>query len=315
MKILPLSNRNFYTDKREKPQNKVSFGSDTEEEVDNTLNLYLEDIKKYKRISRQREIELAKKLHGNPQEIQEARTALINANLRLVVNRARKRAGYSNVPIIDLIQEGNLGLYRATMDYNSKYAFSTHAVFWIDEYMKKAEYSKYSIIKLPQHTNAYLGKLNAEIMSLREKLGRTPTLSEISAKTKFTVKTIKYLMQLANGTVSLNDTIIDEKGKKKELIDTIPSNTKNPAEQANKKNMEDLSKKLLSCLSETTKQQMIYYFGLFDNPPLTLTEIAQMYKISYQAVQNKIKNAIMKIKTKNAKLLSELKKETIGGNS
>ena len=292
MKILPLTTVGINKLSNRKTAANPAFKGDKSDDDSDLFDLYLHDIKKYKRINRAKERELAKKIKAGGEIAQNARNELLNANLRLVVDRAQIRKKHSPMPIMDLIQEGNMGAYKATEKYNGDYAFSTYATPWIDVYMRNAEYLKYSFIKLPANTGAYLKQItDAEEQMLKE--GVKITIKEISKRTHFSPNRIKALLNFVNGIKSLNEKIGESDSASDEYQDLLAdSKAESPAAVLDKKILESDIRRILSRLNDARREQIILYYGLFGNPELTQKEIGKMYNSSYQAVQNRLRKSM-----------------------
>ena len=297
MKISSISNNQIYSSKLTHNNAAPSFGSKKRVSENPLLDLYIKDIKKNKPISRKREKELALKIKNGGEEALKARNELMAAHLSLVIDRAIRREKNSDMQLMDLIQEGNLGLYRATGSYNGLYAFSTYAVPWIDSYMKRAEYTKYFLIKLPTNAGMDIFSIKKAITELTQKFNRPPTISEISRQSKLSVRKILTYLKFTNKPLSINN-IIDRDDKDSTEYEEIMHNkdSETPTEILDKKILEDYIKRCMEGLSEKTKQQLILSYGLFGSPQLSLKEIAEMYNVSYQAVQNHLKKAYAHIK-------------------
>lgn len=293
--------------------NRISFKSNDESGSYDSFGVYRNEIKKYKRISRKEEIELSQEIKKGGESGRKALNKLVLANLLLVVDRAtkRKEKHHSKMDIMDLIQEGNNGLYKAALRYNGANAFSTYAVAYIDGYMKVAEYYKHRIIRLPVGVINDIDFLNKKISELEQKLSRKPTIDEISVGTKLSKKKIENLLKNSSDAISLYEKIYSDNNDDKRLIDIISEeNIELPYEYIDRKIMEENINSMLNLLNEKQRKILISRFGLFGAPVLLQKEIAKDLNISYQAVQKHIKNALDMLKQKAPKLLTDLKEES-----
>lgn len=179
-------------------------------EID-ALKLYLRDVseivKTTKLLSAEKEKELAKKAHDGDRKALEE---IIHANLRLVIRYAFKHKN-KGVPVLDLIQEGNLGLLVAVerFDENKNYRFSTYSTWWILQRIKKAIIEKESDIRIPPHMVYKIRKIGNIVSDFKEKYNRMPTVKELVVESGFSEKTIKNILRVPKITISL-ETKIDE---------------------------------------------------------------------------------------------------------
>ena len=295
MKILSVKNNAYRSCKKENIS-KSSFKANMYGAESHLLNLYMADIKKYKRINREKEQELARRIHRGGEDGQKARMELMTANLRLAAGRAVLMKKNTDIPIMDLIQEANLGLYKATEKYNGSYAFSTYATQWIDMFMKRAEYTKYSFIKQPSNTGYFMNRILNAQQELRN-AGIEPTIEEISKKTNFSVTVIKRILASKDAIISLNKKLDEEdSGSDEAQAFIVNDKSENQAEILDRKNIENALKKYMNRLNENSRQQIILLYGLFGLPQLSLTEIAQKYNSTYQAVQHHIKKGMKRLR-------------------
>ena len=148
---------------------------------DDSVRIYLQQIGKIPLLSAEEELEVAKKIYETQSQF--ARKVLINANLRLVVSIAKKYIG-RGLSFLDLIQEGNMGLIKATekFDYTKGYKFSTYATWWIQQSITRAIADKARIIRLPIHLIESINKIKKATMDLTTELGRIPVKQEIADK-------------------------------------------------------------------------------------------------------------------------------------
>ena len=186
---------------------------------DDSVRIYLQQIGKIPLLSAQEELEVAKKIYETQSEI--ARKVLINANLRLVVSIAKKYIG-RGLSFLDLIQEGNMGLIKATekFDYTKGYKFSTYATWWIQQSITRAIADKARIIRLPIHLIESINKIKKATMDLTTELGRIPNKQEIADKMGITVAKLTSIIKSTQSTISI-DTPTGQKDDSNKIIDYI----------------------------------------------------------------------------------------------
>jgi len=172
------------------------------------LKRYLKDIKNVPLLTPQEEIDLATKIKlGN----KKARHKMINSNLRLVINIAKKYS-YLGVPLLDLIEEGNLGLIKAVEKFNPKkgYRFSTYAAWWIKQYVTRAIANQGKTVRIPVYVIELLMQFKKVSNALSHKYKRKPRLREIGKKMGLPIRRVKQLNEMANSVSSLNAPVGDD---------------------------------------------------------------------------------------------------------
>ena len=186
---------------------------------DDSVRIYLQQIGKIPLLSTEEELEVAKKIYEQHSEF--ARKVLINANLRLVVSIAKKYIG-RGLSFLDLIQEGNMGLIKATekFDYTKGYKFSTYATWWIQQSITRAIADKARIIRLPIHLIESINKIKKATMDLTTKLGRIPNKQEIADEMGISVSKLTSIIKSTQSTISI-DTPTGQKDDSNKIIDYI----------------------------------------------------------------------------------------------
>jgi len=258
------------------------------------LRKYLKDIGRHKLLSAPEEIELARSIvRGDPL----ARRRLIQCNLRLVVSVAKKYRG-RGLTFLDLIQEGSLGLMRAVEKFDSAQGcrFSTYATWWIRQAIMRAIADKARIIRIPVHITETHSKLRKSINQLWIKLGRTPSLEEISRDTLISVDKIEHAMAAANASMTSLDAPVKD-SQDTTISDMLAdTSSKDPdTTTAQILLMSDL-KKVLNDLNEREQEVLVRRFGLDGKKPATLEEIAKTFKVSRERIRKMELAAIKKLK-------------------
>ena len=276
---------------------------------DDSVRIYLQQIGKIPLLTPDEELEVAKKIYETQSEI--ARKVLINANLRLVVSIAKKYIG-RGLSFLDLIQEGNMGLIKATekFDYTKGYKFSTYATWWIQQSITRAIADKARIIRLPIHLIESINKIKKATMDLTTELGRIPVKQEIADKMGITVAKLTSIIKATQSTISI-DTPTGQKDDSNKIIDYIvDENTAAPDSLVSQESMLDDIKGMLEQLSQKERDVLILRFGLNnDGNKKTLDEIGSIYGVSRERIRQIENRAISKLKKlcKNKHLTSGLK--------
>ena len=276
---------------------------------DDSVRIYLQQIGKIPLLSAQEELEVAKKIYETQSEI--ARKVLINANLRLVVSIAKKYIG-RGLSFLDLIQEGNMGLIKATekFDYTKGYKFSTYATWWIQQSITRAIADKARIIRLPIHLIESINKIKKATMDLTTELGRIPNKQEIADKMGITVAKLTSIIKSTQSTISI-DTPTGQKDDSNKIIDYIvDESTITPDSLVSQESMLDDIKNMLEQLSQKERDVLILRFGLNnDGNKKTLDEIGSIYGVSRERIRQIENRAISKLKKlcKNKNLTSGLR--------
>ena len=247
------------------------------------LNDYFADISKYRTLSDDEEvIEMAKIKAGDL----EAKENFICCNLKLVVYVARKYQNFG-LPLLDLIQEGNIGLIKAIekFDPNKKYKFSTYAYWWIRQSVTRAISDKGRNIRIPVHLHELFSNYRKTYKELEQKFNRKPTTAELAEILGVTEEKIDQLEVIAEDTISLNQSIGEEEDT--ELGDIIASNERAIDEEVISKQLaQDLRQAFIDCgLSDKEINIIKLRFGLDDGIERTLEEIGTYYGITRERVR------------------------------
>ncbi|MDQ3515290.1 MAG: RNA polymerase sigma factor RpoD/SigA, partial [Gemmatimonadota bacterium] len=231
-----------------------------------SLDQYLRDISVYPLITREQEVELAKRIRKTDQE---ALDTLVRSNLRFVVSVAKK---YQNqgVSLSDLINEGNLGLIRAAhkFDETKGIKFISYAVWWIRQAILQALAEQSRIVRVPLNRAGTLHRIGKRASSLLQELGREPTHEEIAEGMDITEEEVAKTMSISQTHLSLDAPMTP--GEDNKLLDYLPD-TLNPTpdEQTLEKALTDAVQESLSQLKEREAKILRLYFGLGDSEPMT----------------------------------------------
>ena len=254
------------------------------------IKLYLKDIKNIPLLTAEEEIKLAKKIKKGSKA---ARAKMIRSNLRLVINIA-KRYSYLGVPMMDLIEEGNLGLMKAVEKYNPYrgYRFSTYAAWWIRQYITRAIANQGKTIRVPVYMVETAMRFKKASEHLQMILKRKPRLKEIAKKMRMSLKKVRDLSRTVSKISSLNAPIGTEgTGEFMDLIEdgSVSSSVDGFIEFLKKEHVEELLEKM----TPREKKILSLRFGLKDDIPRTLGATAKKFGITRERVRQ-IENAAMK---------------------
>ena len=247
-------------------------------------------------LSDEQEAELAKRIRGAESEARSARDELVQANLRLVISIAVKYQGH-NVPLEDLIQEGNIGLIKAAskFDYQKGFKFSTYAIWWIKQAIMRTLDNFSRSIRLPSYVVAKMNKFDAVYATLCQELQREPRRDEIADALDLTVKQVEEILTFNADTISMDLPLSDERSAATlgDLIeDPITSGEDGPiAEMINK----DLTAQFLKRLPEREQRVLKMRFGLEDGERKTLREIGVALKVTRERVRQLEIDAIKRL--------------------
>ncbi|MBJ7353712.1 MAG: sigma-70 family RNA polymerase sigma factor [Thermoleophilaceae bacterium] len=252
-------------------------------EAIDTVHLYLKAIGERKLLSAEDEVRLAKRIERADNE---AKNIMIEANLRLVVSIA-KRYNDRGVSLLDLIQEGNVGLMRAVekFDWRRGYKFSTYAAWWIRQGITRAIADQARTIRIPVHLLQNVNKVAAVRRRLVQELGREPTIEEVSKEVDMDEADVKKLMELSADAISLETPIGSEDGTA-----TIGDMVEDDSEQAPE---EIVAERLLSedidvvlgQLGDRERRVIELRYGISGDEPLTLVEIGKFIGVTRERVR------------------------------
>ena len=257
----------------------------------NLMSLYLSDIQKFNLLSKEEEYDLLRRIKEENDE--QARQLLILSNLRLVISTAKKSLG-NGLPLIDLISEGNIGLIKAInkFDYEKGHRFSTYAVWWIKQSIKKAIINIGRDIRIPSYKYEQLSKVNKVMKDYMATHGEMPSTSYIAQKIDLKENKVVLLMNEFQDMISLNEVV----GDNIFLEDVIGKNDDVEEKIIKEDQLLEMRELLNNVLSEREKIILEYRYGLYNNKIYTLKEIGEMMGITRERVRQIEKKAITKLK-------------------
>lgn len=261
--------------------------------VDDPVRMYLKEIGKVPLLSPDEEIELAKKIELGDEE---AKKKLAESNLRLVVSIAKRYAG-RGMQLLDLIQEGNLGLIKAVekFDYRKGYKFSTYATWWIRQAITRAIADQARTIRIPVHMVETINRLVRTQRQLVQKLGREATPEELAKELDMPVDRVRDIMKISQDPVSLETPIGEEEDS--HLGDFIQdNNVEVPADAATYTLLHEQLMDVLSTLTEREQKVLRLRFGLDDGRPRTLEEVGRQFNVTRERIRQIEAKALRKLR-------------------
>mgnify|MGYP004503246833 CR=1 FL=1 len=275
-----------------------------EPSTDTVLKVYLREIANYPQLTFEEEKVLAQQIEQGDLE---AKQKLIQANLKLVVTIARKAIHMSALPIIDLIQEGNMGLMIAAEKYNYKlgYRFSTYAGWWVKQAMFKAISEQSHCMKIPVYIQETLSKFS-KVKSKMEQEVNTPVKTEDVAKEmNIAPDKIEMFLSAYTKTISIENGLEKNDGKELNVADILADDTTLISENIEFQALKnDLNNVIETTLKEREQEVVKMRYGLGDTERYTLEEIGNIYGVTKECIRQTELRALKKMKMSGADLLS-----------
>ncbi len=262
---------------------------------DDSIQMYLREIGKVSLLNGEEEIDLAKRVTKGDET---ARKRLTEANLRLVVSIAKKYMG-RNLGLLDLIQEGNLGLFRAVekFDWRKGYKFSTYATWWIRQAITRALADQSRTIRIPVHMVETLNKYAQAERQLVQDLGREPLPEEIAAEMGIEVEKVYHLKKISQETVSIDASVGDEDSDDSTLGDFIvDEDTVKPNDSAGRQLLKEYVQNILRDLEPREQKILKMRFGLEDGVTHTLEEVGEEFGVTRERIRQIEAKALERIK-------------------
>lgn len=283
--------------KRKKAEKKAQLAEVSLSKND-TMKVYMQDIGQISLVTKEEEVDLAARIHGDdPEEHEKARATLIQANLRLVVKIAHDFKGLG-LPLLDLISEGNIGLMRAVEKFDpAKGAkFSSYAAWWIKQSMRRALANQSRTIRIPVQSAGKINKIKSARMKLTEKYDREPTDAEIAEFLEFSERTVTGLKLADLRTFSLHDPI--QQGEDGEFQDIIPDQGALTPDRI-LGDTESIARLrfLLKDLDEREIMILRMRFGMDGSRPKTLEEVSQEIGRTRERVRQIQNQALSKLRS------------------
>ena len=265
--------------------------------LDDPVRMYLKEIGKIPLLTPEEELEVAKDLVSEDEKARDAaRKRMSEANLRLVVSIAKRYVG-RGMQLLDLIQEGNLGLMKAVekFDYTKGYKFSTYATWWIRQSITRAIADQARTIRIPVHMVETINKVLRTSHSMVQSLGREPTTQEIAAELHMDVQKVEEILKIAQEPVSLETPIGEEDDS--HLGDFIQDDeASQPAEEASYTLLREQLEEVLKTLTPREEEVLRMRFGLIDSKPHTLEEVGKKFDVTRERIRQIESKALRKLR-------------------
>lgn len=261
--------------------------------ANDSIRMYLCEIGKVRLLTAKEEIDLAKRIRRGDQT---AKQRLAEANLRLVVSIAKKYIG-RGLSFLDLIQEGNIGLFRAVekFDPDRGFKFSTYATWWIRQAITRAIADQARTIRIPVHMVETINKLTHAQRRLVQELGREPLVEELAAEMDMDVKKVRHILKISQDIVSLEAPVGTEEDSK--LGDFIEDDEAlSPSEATNRQLIKENIHEMLHYLSPREKKIIEMRFGLKDGVGHTLEEVGQEFRVTRERIRQIEAKVLQKLK-------------------
>jgi len=279
-----------------KKSRKETMDVGPEEASSDLVQMYLREIGRVDLLNTEEEISLAKRIEKGDAM---AKQRLTEANLRLVVSIAKKYVGRShNLSLLDLIQEGNIGLFRAVekFDYRKGYKFSTYATWWIRQAVTRALADQSRTIRIPVHMVETINKYTQITRRLVQDLGREPLPEEIAVEMGIEVDKIRHIQKISQETVSL-ETSVGDSDDDSVLGDFIEdTETVMPNQIASRKMLKEHVVEILRDLTPREQKILKIRFGLEDGVTHTLEEVGQEFGVTRERIRQIEAKALEKIR-------------------
>ncbi|OGF28069.1 RNA polymerase sigma factor RpoD [Candidatus Falkowbacteria bacterium RIFOXYB2_FULL_34_18] len=259
-----------------------------------SIQMYLKEIGKVPLLKSEEEVELAKRKEKGDKE---AERYIIEANLRLVVSIAKKFSGAKGLSLLDLIQEGNIGLFRAVekFEYRKGYKFSTYATWWIRQAITRALADQSRTIRIPVHMVETINRFQQIQRQLIQDLGREPLPEEISAEMGEEIDKVRHIMKISQDTISLETTVGDdeEDSTLEDFIEDVKNVT--PDKSAALQLLKDYVHDVIIQLSPREQKILEMRFGLDDGVAHTLEEVGREFDVTRERIRQIEAKALEKI--------------------
>ena len=253
--------------------------------IHDSIQMYLKEIGQYPLLSAAQEKELARRIEASDPE---AKNLLARANLRLVVSIAKKYVGRSaNLTLLDLIQEGNLGLFKAVekFDWKKGYKFSTYATWWIRQSITRALADQSRTIRIPVHMVETISKYKQVHRRLSQDLGREPLAEEIATEMNIPVEKVHVIENISQETISLEQPVGDEDDKST-LENFIPDEKiLRPDQESSRRILTDQIKLVLGELSPKERKILEMRYGLTDGIQHTLERVGEEFGVTRERIR------------------------------
>lgn len=266
----------------------------TEIAINDTMRAWLREIGKIPLLTAEEEVELAKRIEQGDEE---AKRKMIEANYRLVVSIAKKKAG-RDLPLADLIAEGNLGLIKAVekFDWRRGFKFSTYATWWIRQAISRSVAEQARLVRVPVHMIENLNKVNRVIRKLTQELNRKPTIEEIAMELNMSISKLQELLNISPDPISLDNLMGEDEDTR--VIDFVADeDVPSPEEEISRSWKKEHCEQLISsCLTPREQLVIRLRFGLDSGYQRTLEEVGRILGVTRERVRQIEAKALKKLR-------------------
>lgn len=265
--------------------------------IEDSVRAYLREIGAIPLLGKEEEIRLAKRIALGDEPAKETMT---KANLRLVVSVAKRYVSSGNMNLLDLIQEGNIGLMKAVekFDYRKGYKFSTYAIWWIRQAITRAIADQSRIIRIPVHMKDLMNRIARTSRQFIADTGREPTIAELAELMRMPEEKMAEIVKLYDDTVSLDSPIGKEDNAV--LIDFVPDeNMKDIFAEVDYMMLGDEIDNILEGLSEREQRIIRLRFGFVDGRVWTLEEVGKEYQVTRERIRQIEVKALNRLRMKS----------------
>ena len=262
-------------------------------DVDEPIKMYLREIGQIPLLSYEEEIEYAQRVLNGEEE---AKQKLIESNLRLVVSIAKKHTN-RGLKMLDLIQEGNMGLMKAVekFEYEKGFKFSTYATWWIRQAITRAIADQGRIIRIPVHMIETINKIKKESRIILQETGKEPTAEELAEKLELPVEKVKSILEMNQDPISLETPVGSEEDS--ELGDFVEDDKfANPYDATTRVLLKEQLDEVLKTLNEREEMVLRYRYGLDDGSQKTLEEVGKIFNVTRERIRQIEVKALRKLR-------------------
>lgn len=287
-------NKSAYEEQEEMESKELDIFMSNDNITEDSINMYLKEIGKVPLLNPEQELTLAKQIESGDNTVI---VDMVEANLRLVVSVAKKYARYSGMSMLDLIQEGNIGLLKAIerYDYHKGYKFSTYAIWWIRQSITRAIGDKSRTIRIPIHMKEIIRRVKKESKTFCSEYGREPTARELAEIIELPVSRIEEILKYCKDIISLDVPVNEEDSTS--LLDFISDdNTMDPAKGAEDIMLKEQINEALKGLPDREQKILRMRFGLDDGVCRTLEEIGLEFNVTRERIRQIEKRALGKLR-------------------
>ena len=262
-------------------------------DVDEPIKMYLREIGQIPLLSYEEEIDYAQRVLNGEEE---AKQKLIESNLRLVVSIAKKHTN-RGLKMLDLIQEGNMGLMKAVekFEYEKGFKFSTYATWWIRQAITRAIADQGRTIRIPVHMIETINKIKKESRIILQETGKEPTAEELAEKLKLPVEKVKSILEMNQDPISLETPVGSEEDS--ELGDFVEDDKfANPYDATTRVLLKEQLDEVLKTLNEREEMVLRYRYGLDDGSQKTLEEVGKIFNVTRERIRQIEVKALRKLR-------------------